>query len=72
VERNVERRAQCSPVMALGWLANTDLQPAVIYKGLILYVCEVYIEARNQICLILGVAGLGIIPLNICRGSNIL
>jgi len=38
VERNVARLAQCSPVMALGWLANTDLQPAVIYKGLILYV----------------------------------
>ncbi|KID59396.1 ATP-dependent DNA helicase PIF1, partial [Metarhizium hybridum] len=40
VERNVERLAQCSPVMALGWLANTDLQPAVTYKGLILYVAK--------------------------------
>jgi hypothetical protein len=27
-------------VMALGWLANTDLQPAVTYKGLILYVAK--------------------------------
>ncbi|KAF5128325.1 hypothetical protein E5D57_009261 [Metarhizium anisopliae] len=26
--------------MALGWLANTDLQPAVTYKGLILYVAK--------------------------------
>jgi hypothetical protein len=40
VERNVERLAQCSPVMALGWLANTDLQPAVTYRGLILYVAK--------------------------------
>ena len=40
VERNVERLAQCSPVMALGWLANTDLQLAVIYRGLILYVAK--------------------------------
>ncbi|OAQ58434.1 ATP-dependent DNA helicase PIF1 [Pochonia chlamydosporia 170] len=40
VQRNVERLAQCSPVMALGWLANTDLQPAVTYKGLILYVAK--------------------------------
>ncbi|KID96258.1 ATP-dependent DNA helicase PIF1, partial [Metarhizium majus ARSEF 297] len=40
VERNMERLAQCSPVMALGWLANTDLQPAATYKGLILYVAK--------------------------------
>ena len=40
VERNVERLAQCSPVMALGWLANTDLQPAVTYKGLVRYVAK--------------------------------
>ncbi|KAF5133825.1 hypothetical protein E5D57_004452 [Metarhizium anisopliae] len=40
VERNMERLAQCSPVMALEWLDNTDLQPAVTYKGLILYVAK--------------------------------
>ena len=40
VKRNVERLAQCSPVMALGWLPSTDLQPAVTYKGLILYVAR--------------------------------
>jgi hypothetical protein len=73
VERNVERLAQCSPVMALGWLANTDLQPAVIYnKGLVLYVAKYvskpeiksasYQELQDQVWL----------PLTICCRSNIL
>jgi hypothetical protein len=39
-QKELDVRCQCSPVMALGWLANTDLQPAVIYKGLILYVAK--------------------------------
>lgn len=47
VERNVERLAQCSPAMALEWLANTDLQPGVTYKGLILYVAE--LESKPKI-----------------------
>jgi ATP-dependent DNA helicase PIF1 len=48
VERNVERLAQCSPVMAVGWLANTDLQPAVTYKGLVLYVAKYVSKAEKK------------------------
>lgn len=60
VERNAERLAQCSPVMALGWLANTDLQPAVTYTGLVQYVAKYvskpevksasYQELQDQVC----------------------
>ena len=54
-ELDVGCGAQCGapcPVpasMALGWLANTDLQPAVTYKRTRTVRCEVCVEAKSNL-----------------------
>ena len=45
--RNQVRLNQCIPVMTIGWMANTDAQPAATYGGLAKYVGKYVAKAEK-------------------------
>jgi hypothetical protein len=46
--RNQDRLNQCIPVMTIGWMANSDAQPAATYGGLANYVGKYVSKAEKK------------------------